>query len=339
MPRKTKMTSITSPEKTAQINPNNLRLRDDFLLYMKSLQRSPGTIAGYKSDLTIFFTYILDYLGNKDFQKVTKRDIIAFQNWMVENDLSPARIRRVKSSMSSMSNYCENILSDDDPDFEGFRSIIRKIENPALTPVREKTVWHDGELEILLEMLLRKEKYDQACFVALAMYGGRRKSELCRFKVDDFSDSRLVCDGALYKSSPILTKGGKYLECYTLANKFKPYLDAWLKYRAENGIDSEWLFPDRDDPSKHIALTTVNSWAVTMSRLTKRDFYFHSLRHYYCSALIRAGIPDNVIVDIVGWASSDMLKIYNDNPKDEQIAKYFKGGEISIPEQKGFNEI
>lgn len=339
MPRKTIQNHITSAEKTARINKNNLRLKDDFLAYLRSVKRSSGTIGGYDNDLLIVFTYIMENLGNKDFQNLTKRDIISIQNWLVSNGNSPSRIRRIKSAISSLSNYCERILADDDPDFDGYRSIVRKIENPALQPVREKTIWNDEELEGLLDTLISREKYEKACFVALAMYGGRRKSELCRFKVSDFDESRITCGGALYKSTPILTKGAKYLECYTLVKRFKPYLDLWMKYREEHGIVSEWLFPRADDYSQHIGTSTANSWAVSLSRLSGRDFYFHSLRHYYCSALIRAGIPDSVIVDIIGWSTAEMLKIYNDNPKDEQIAMYFKDGDISVPTKSGFEEI
>lgn len=339
MPRKTVRKTLTSPEKLAMVNPENLRLKEDFLEYLKSLRRSPGTLAGYNNDLDIVFTYVMEKLGDKDFRKLTKRDIISIQNWLVSNGNSPARIRRIKSAISSLSNYCENILSDDDPDYEGYRAVVRKIENPPLQPVREKTVWEDEELESLLDLLVEKKKYEIACFVALGMYSGRRKSELCRFRVSDFDSGRLVCDGALYKSAPILTKGGKMLECYTLAHKFKPYLDLWLSYRNEKGISGDWLFPDRNNPSDHIQISTVNSWANTLSVMTGRDFYVHALRHFYCSALIRAGIPDSVIVDIVGWSSSEMLKIYDDNPKDDRIGMYFGKDGIVAPQSKSFSDI
>ena len=339
MPRKTTRKSLTSQEKLAMVNTENLRLKEDFLEYLKSLRRSPGTLAGYNNDLDIVFTYIMEKLGNKDFRKLTKRDIISIQNWLVSNGNSPARIRRVKSAISSLSNYCENILSDDDPDYEGYRAVVRKIENPPLQPVREKTVWEDEELENLLDLLVEKKKYEMACFVALGMYGGRRKSELCRFRVSDFDDTRLVCDGALYKSAPILTKGGKMLECYTLAHKFKPYLDLWLSHRNEKGVNGDWLFPDKNNPNQHIQISTINSWANTLSTMTGRDFYVHALRHFYCSALIRAGIPDSVIVDIVGWSSSEMLKIYDDNPKDDRIGMYFTKDGIVAPQSKSFSDI
>ena len=339
MARKTKMNKITSAEKTALINKGNLQLKDEFLTYLRSVGRSEGTINGYDNDLLIVFTYVMENLNNKDFSKITKRELINLQGWLISNGNSSARIRRIKSSISSLSNYCENILSDDDPEFEGYRSIVRKIANPPLQATREKTVWETEELENLLKYLVDHKKYEQACFVALGMYGGRRKAEICRFRVDDFDDSRLVCGGALYKSAPILTKGNKYLECYTLAKRFKPYFDMWMDYREEHGIESEWLFPDKDNPKDHIQITTLNSWTKTFSNITQNNFYFHSLRHYFVSDLAKEGIPDNVVVQIIGWSSADMFNIYNDNSKDDQLAQYFKDGDIFVPDKKSIADI
>lgn len=339
MARKTKMNRITSAEKTALIDKENLRLKDEFLTYLRSVGRSEGTINGYDSDLLIVLTYVMENLGNKDFAKITKRDLINLQGWLISNGNSSARIRRIKSSISSLSNYCENILADDDPDYSGYRSIVKKIENPPLQATREKTIWETEELENLLKYLVDHQKYEQACFVALGMYGGRRKAEICRFRVDDFREDRLICDGALYKSAPILTKGNKYLECYTLAKRFKPYLDLWMDYRKEQGIESEWLFPDKDNNKDHIRVTTLNSWSKTFSKITQNNFYFHSLRHYFVSDLAKEGIPDNVVVQIIGWSSADMFNIYNDNSKDDQLAQYFKNGDIFVPDKKSISDI
>ena len=342
MSRKTIINSITSPELIAQINPDNARLKDDFLEYLKSVQRSPGTIAGYRNDLEIFFVWVLQNAKNKFFVDVSKRDLVAFQNWMInENKNSPSRVRRIKAAISSLSNFVENIL-DDEPEFRGFRSIVRKIENPALQPVREKTVWEDEELEDLLNKLVEKQAYDRACYLALAMYSGRRKSELCRFRVSDFDDDKLVCDGALYKSSPIKTKGrggGKYIACYTLAKKFRPYLQMWLDERERIGLESEWLFPLKANPAEHIGVATANSWANAFTRLSGRDFYAHSIRHYFTTSLARAGIPDGVIQSIVAWESSDMVRLYTDIEADEQIGMYFSNGDISVPDKKGFADM
>lgn len=343
MARKTRMNNLTSPELLAQVNPDNMRLKNDFLDYLRSVQRSPGTIAGYSNDLDIFFVWVLQNARNKPFVNITKRDIVAYQGWLINsNENSSSRVRRLKAAISSLSNYCENILSDDEPEFQNFRSIVRKIENPALQPVREKTIWEDAELEDLLNQLVERKAFDKACYLALAMYSGRRKSELCRFRVSDFDDSRLVCGGALYKSAPIKTKGksgGKYIPCYTLAKKFRPYLKMWLDERARLGIESQWLFPAKDNPAEQMGISTVNSWAETFTRLSGRDFYAHSLRHYFTTSLARAGIPDGVIQSIVAWESSDMVRLYTDIDADEQIGMYFSNGDISVPDKKGFADM
>ena len=58
---------------------------------------------------------------------------------------SSNRIRRVKSVISSMSNFIENIL-DEEEGYEGYRAIIRKIESPVKEEVREKTIFEPEEL-------------------------------------------------------------------------------------------------------------------------------------------------------------------------------------------------
>lgn len=342
MARKTKMNSITTPELLSKVNPDNIQLKNEFLDYLRSIKRSPGTCAGYDSDLQIFFVWVLLHANNKSFVKISKRDLVAYQNWLInENQNSPARVRRLKAAISSLSNFVEAILDEED-EFKGFRSIVRKIENPVLQPVREKTVWEENELEELLRKLTDAEQYEKACYLALAMYSGRRKAELARFKVSDFDDSRLVCDSALYKSMPIKTKGkggGKFIPCYTLAKRFRPYLNNWLNERKEKGVESEWLFPSTSDPKEHVPISTLNSWATSFSRMTGRDFYAHSLRHYFTTYLSREGLPDSVITQIVGWESADMCKLYNDADSEEQIGVYFKNGEISSPEKKSFSDL
>ncbi|MDB7829133.1 tyrosine-type recombinase/integrase [Intestinimonas butyriciproducens] len=332
MPRKTKMNNLTSHELVAEINPENARLKKDFLSYLQSVQRSPGTIKGYENDLDIFFVYCMKNLGNKKFVDVTKRDLVSFQNWLIdENGNSPSRVRRIKAAISSLSNYIENIL-DDEKEFKDFRSIVRKIESPVNQPVREKTVLSDEQLESLLSELTKREQYDKACMLALAMCSGRRKSELVRFKVADFSDDNLVCGGALYKTSEtIRTKGfglGKYIYCYTLAKQFKPYFDNWMKYRNENGIESVWLFPAAGSSDEQLSATTLNSWAITFSNMLGVDFYWHAMRHYFTTHLARSGLPDGVIQEIIGWSSADMVRVYKDLTTEEQLEQYFDGDGI-----------
>lgn len=340
MARKTKRNSITDSESLAAINPENARLISDFMEYLRSTQKSETTIAVYLNDLQIAMVWCLKHNGNKIFTKWTKRDIISFQGWLInENENSPARVRRIKATLSSLSNYIESVCDDE---FPGFRNIIHKVESPVAQPVREKTVLADEQLDGLLEQLSTEGEHEKACMLALAMCSGRRKSELVRFKANYFDDKNIIY-GSLYKTPEMVkTKGrgkGKFLYCYTLVKKFRPYYDAWMQERTEKKIESEWLFPLRSDPSQHMSAQTLNSWAQTFSRLLGVDFYWHCLRHAFCTRLVRAGLPDGVIQDIIGWSSADMLRIYTDIPVDEQLGKYFDENGIKGSQETNISEL
>lgn len=339
MGRKTKMNNITSPELLAQVNPKNMELLDDFVEYLRSVQRSETTIDAYISDLHICFVWSLLNNDNAFYCDWTKRQVMKFQNWLInENGNSPARVRRLRASLSSLGNFVESIL---DEEYPNFRNIINKIEAPVNQPVREKTVLSDEDVQGMLDTLVNDKKYEQACFVALAAYGGRRKAEICRFRVDDFSDDKLVCGGSLWKSSPIKTKGrgmGKMIPCYTIASKFRPYLELWLEYRKENEIDSEWLFPSGDGEGS-IGISQVNSWMKSLSRMTDKDIYAHSFRHYFTTMLSNEGLPDSVIKDIVQWKDISMVGVYIDRDADTTLEMYFDENGIKGTSQKSLADL
>ena len=137
MSRKTKkMTDITK-EQYEQVNEENRNLVTDFLEYCQAVNRSPETINGYTSDLHISMVWIKDNVKNKEFYEINKRDVSKFQNWCIQNGLSSSRIRRLRSALSSLSNYIENMLDDDYPTF---KNIINKIPVPPLSNIRIKTV-------------------------------------------------------------------------------------------------------------------------------------------------------------------------------------------------------
>lgn len=341
MGRKTKQNSITTPELIEQINSDNKRLVKDYLTYLRSINRSDTTIAAYKSDLDIFFVWVLQNANNKFFVDLTKRDLVAYQNWLInDNENSPARVRRLKAVISSLSNYIENILDDEYPNY---RSIVKKIENPVNTPVREKTILDESDCKMLLGKLVEQKEYQKACMFALAMASGRRKSELVRFKVSYFDDENIVY-GSLYRTpEKVKSKGrgkqGKLLHFYVLVKQFKPYFELWMQERDHLGIQSEWLFPDPSDPTQHLNALTLNSWAKTFSAMLGVNFYWHSLRHHYTTYLSERGIPDNVIQEILGWSDISLVSVYRDTDVVAEIGKFFCNGEIVSKESTSISDI
>lgn len=341
MARKTVRHKITSPELIEQINPDNQDLIDGFLEYLVSVGKSPTTIEAYASDLNIAFVWCLTELNNKFFVEWTKRDVQKFQGYLIKHcELNSCRIRRLKACLSSLSNYIENILDDE---FPNFRNIINKIESPPKVAAREKTVFTEEEVDNLLNILTEQNQYKKACVVALAAFSGRRKAELCRFKVSDFNDDHLVCDGALYKSSPIKTKGrgveGKLLNCYTLAKNFKPYFDKWMEYRKENNIKSEWLFYNELNPNERMNTSTIDGWYNEFTKIMGKDFYMHSMRHALVTRFLRAGIPSEIVKDILGWSDISLVSVYSDLEEEESFSKYFGAEGIKKVENKSLNDL
>lgn len=329
MSRHIKQRKISTPELIAQINPKNKQLISEWINYLRSVQRSDGTIKSYNEDLTFIMCWNILYNDNKFFIDWTKRNVISLQTWCVNFGNSPARIRRLKAVLSSLSNYIENMW---DEDYPNFRNIIKKVENPVATPVLKKTVFSDEDIDTLLDILTEKGYYDRACAVALARWSGRRKAELLRFRVSDFAEDKIVCNGALYKSAPIKTKGrgiyGKQLECFTLGKYFKPYLDRWMDYRFSHGIIGEMLFPSPIRRGESISESTLTTWAEDFTKLINKDFYWHSLRHMTVTSFKKAGMPDSVIKSYIGWDSLDMVGLYDDTETSEQLGLFFNGDGI-----------
>lgn len=341
--RTTVYNQISSPEKLEKVNPENIQLGNDFLEYLTSIDRSKTTVSAYKNDLNIFWCWCLEYNKNKFFIDLSKREIAKFQNHCLnEWGWSPARVRRMKATLSSLSNYIENMLDDE---YE-FRPIIRKIESPASCAVRDKTVFEEEQLQMLLDTLVDKKQYDKACMLALAMNNGRRKSELPRMKASYFTEDNIIY-GSLYKTpETVMTKGrgsrGKQLTVYTLKNGFQKYLDLWMKYREENNITSDWLIPKKENGiyiDEQLPITTMDSWAEGFSKILGVPFYWHSLRHFFTTACSRSGLPDDVIKNLVGWQSNDMVSIYKDIDADEQFAQYFGEDGIKQVEQKSLSDM
>lgn len=342
--RKVKKNQICSEEKLKLVNKDNLQLGYDFIDYLSSIDRSPTTIAAYKNDLNIFWVWVYENLDNKFFIDLKKRDIVKFQNYCLnEYQWSPARLRRVKACLSSLSNYIENILDDE---YDDFRPIIKKIESPANVKVMEKTVFKKEQLQYLLDVLVEREEYDKACMLACCMSNGRRKSELPRLKLSYFTEENLLY-GSLYKTpETIKTKGrtskGKQLTVYTLKNSFQKYLDLWVEYRKEHNITSDWLIPKKvngeyiDEP---ITIEVLNRWAEYFTKILEVPFYWHSLRHYFTTLMYESNIPDSVIKDIVGWDSVEMCILYNDQPVDHKFEKYFTEDGIKQVEEGKLTDL
>jgi integrase len=325
-----------------KVNPKNKELFNQWKTYLMSTDKSKGTIDQYFNDLRILAIFLMLNCGNKFIVDLNKRDIIAFQGYSINVwGHSSNRTRRIKSCLSSLCNYVENIMDDLYPDF---RNVVNKIESPSKKPVREKTVLTEQQVQGLLQTLVESKQYQKACVFALAANSGARLNELLRFKVSFFKEEYLQ-NNAYYKTPvKIRIKGrgrnGSEKNKYILKNGFQEYFDLWMEERERLGITSDELFVTRKAEEWIPASdTTLQSWKTTFTKLLGVDFYFHSLRHYLTTKLRANNIPDKIIKEFFGWESIDMIEIYDDNEAEDDFSKFFTSEGVKKVENKSLDSL
>jgi len=349
MARATVHNTIVNEEDWKLVNLDNKYLLNEFIEYCESTDKSALTVLNYKSDIRICFTWNLHSNDNMSFIDFTKRTFMKYQNYMLNTlNLSPNRIRRLRSSLSSMANFIENML-DDIPKYQHYRNIVNRVPAPNKEEVREKTILSDEQVQLLLDYLVEHKQYAKSCALALAWASGSRKSEILRLKISFFTDDNIIY-GSLYKTpEKIKTKGrsrklGKQLNKYIIVDKFKPYFDLWMKQRKELEIDDKSLddvlfVSKRKEVWSPMKISTLDSWADAFTKFLGVDFYFHCLRHNFCTGLSKANIPALVIKEIVGWESVEMVNLYDDTNVDDKLSDYFDENGIKKIKKKTLEDL
>lgn len=343
MTRKTVYNNLVTEELIQQINQENKELVNEFLEYLSSIGRSKETIWQYQHDLNAFFCWYITNGKNKYFIDLKKREVIKFQGYLLnECGMSSARIRRIRSALSSLSNYISNFLDEDYPDF---RNIINKIEAPTLQPVREKTILSINKVEEVCEKLLNEGKTQLSAFLSVAIYSGLRKQELTRLLYEDFTTKKNIVYNSFYKTSPIKLKGNRdKKESKMIWNKCDKYLLAWLDYREKNDIQCEYLFCRKvGNQYKQLIVPTVNSFIATLNNYFDCIVYAHSFRHLYSTYLLESGIPAEVVQMLLSHNDvSTTLKFYDDRDKNEALGNledFFSGKVDKIENNKSLNNL
>lgn len=318
MGRKTFRKQIVTEETLKNINSDNKMLQDQFLEY-KNLTASPTTIRGYSSDLDIFFSYLYLEQGNKFFVDLKKFDFIkAFSYFSEELQFGSARKNRMRSTLSSLSIFIESVMDDSFPDFKNL--VLKAIPSAPKSPDREKTVLTDEEVEGIISHF-EKEDLQIACWVALAAGSGARVSELMRIDMDTIENSKDVFNGIFLETPPIKSKGrgknGKSYPKYIIKSIFSPIYEKWLKEREkilkEKGIEEDHRSIFLKQNGEAFTKSVLEGWNKKIEDFVGKPTYNHMFRHFTTSYMVRKGIPQNVIVSLINWASPSMLALYDDN--------------------------
>lgn len=315
MGRATYRKIITSPELIKQINPQNIKLMERFLNNFGT-KRSPNSVTNYRSNLRMFFCWNVLENDNEFFIDIKKYQLMDFFDYGVtELQWHSQRYSQFHSCLSSFSAWIERMY---DEKYPNFRNLLPKIEKPVKSVIRQKSVFTKAELDDLMLLLGRENKIQEQCLLALMMATGARLSELGRFTVPMIENSSLVFDDLFLETDPMQVKGmgtdGKHIERYIIKDMFMPYYNKWLPERAKimNNFNQQHdsLFITRTGTVARVS--TFRGWIENWNEYTSKPFYAHSMRHFWTTYLLGAGLEKELVQDLQKWSSDTLVSIYND---------------------------
>lgn len=316
MARKTFKKIITSEDKIKKINPKNKSLVKMFLNNLKK-NHSAGTVKVYQSNFNIFFVWNMENNENKFFCDLRKIELNEFFDYCAsELKYNSARYSNMHSSLSSLSNFIENMLDDEYP---AFRNIVKKIDKLPSTKVRKKTVFREETVDEFLNKLKKEKRYQEACYIALVISCGARFSELLRISTDLIDEKHTVINGLFLETTEeIKTKGrgqnGKMLKKYIIKDIFLPYYHLWLPEREkilkEKGLEHNSIFLKKNGEPATPAV--VRNWIKRWEDELEENVYIHGFRHYWTTWLSNKNVSPALIQSLQGWESADMVNLYDD---------------------------
>lgn len=316
--RKTFRKIITSEELIESINPQNKKLMERFLKNFAT-KRSPKSVTVYKSNLQIFFCWNVENNDNLFFVDFKKYMLLDFFDYCcTELKWASARYSQMHSCLSSFSTFIEDIY---DEQYPNFRNLLPKIEKLPKESVRKKSIFTKEELDGLMTKLGEENRIQEQCLLALMMSSGSRASELGRFTTDIIDENNTAFEDLFLETTEeVRVKGrgvnGKSLIRYILKDTFLPYYQKWLPIRErimeENNQSHNHIFITRT--GEPATIMTFRGWVERWNDYVEKPFYIHSIRHWYTTFLVaHIGLEQELVQDIIGWTSSDMVKIYNDS--------------------------
>lgn len=254
------------------VNQENKLILEDYILEMKANNRSEKTIYQYTADIKMFYCYIHDFVKNKSILELKKRDFRRFFLALQDNGASSARINRVQCSLRNMLEFVTN----DDDEYEDYEiNAMKGIKGLQKEEVREIYFLTDQQIQIIVDYLISKEKYQQALYLTISYESAGRRNEVFQIKKEGFLDNN--------KTNEVVGKRAKKFRLIYF-NKSREIAKMYLEQRGEDDIESMWVVGKGENkrPAKY---ETLYNWTVSFRKILFKltgeqiDFNPHSYRH------------------------------------------------------------
>lgn len=261
---------------------------NDFISYLQlEKDASKHTIESYRRDLLDFLSTV-----NKPIEKITEDDIRKYLHKLNNMQYKKSTIYRKLCALKTFFNYLVKVK----------KLIPKSPANEVKINVKEKRLPKYLEQEDVRKLIDEAKKRNiKTRLIVELLYGlGARVSEIVKLKVEDIDFENqfvsIVGKGNKERHNPI------HKEC----------LDLLRVYLEMSGIKSGYIFPQKDNPDKHMNRESVTTLIKRLAKSAGIEYNVnsHALRHSYATHLLEHGCDISVVQELLGHENINTTKIY-----------------------------
>lgn len=308
------------------VSEENRELFEDYMLELESQNKAVKTIYQYKADIRGLLCWLEREKKNKYILDLKRKDFRNFFLMLQRAGTSPARINRVQSSIRNLLEYA--CISED---YEGYEvNQMQHIRGLQKEPVREIVFLTDQQVNILIDELLKRKKFQKALFVSLAYDSAARRNELAQVKKEGFLENN--------QTNTVIGKRGKKFKLLYF-KRTKIIFKLLLQQRGDDDIDSLWVTGKGENkrPLSYEALYDfVDEFRNILKERTGEEILLnaHSFRHsalqnygdgshHTLSEMGKDGFDIHVLQAIAHHNSSSTTEGYLKDSSQERLAEAF----------------
>lgn len=278
-----------------------MNLLADFSEYLISLDRSPATVRGYLTDLSVFSRWLA-----RDLTTLGPADVREYRASLLKAGAAAQTVNRKLAAIAAFGNWAaQNKILPGNPALN-----IKSVETVSLAPK-----WLDKKQRNALVQAMKDDlqkariryprlwllRLRDAVVVTLLLNTGLRVSEVSNLRVSDI---------LMTERKAALTvragKGGKQ-RSVPINSEARRLLDEWISIRPDSG--NEILFLGQRGEKMQ-----VRSVQLAVSRLADlaglKGVTPHICRHTFAKSLLDNGVTLEKVAALLGHESLDTTRLY-----------------------------
>lgn len=295
--RAPKLPEVTD-EMWEKVNEDYRMLVDEYLTVQN---HSPQTKKQYKSGLRQFGWFMYDSMNNKPLYKVTKRDFLRYISYLRDvRKLSSSALNFKKACVSSLCNYIENVVADEDDNYKQFRNFTRGLPPIPKNRVYDKVKVTYEEYQEMMKALESDENWLGMAWLATAFRVGARRAEIIQFRTEILDYP--IPEGQNYVLSHVVRGKGKSTDGKPLQYMIPlDVLEYWKKWINSRGYESEYVFTTKyKGEIKPLSVTWADYFcSEVLSPILGRRINVHIFKNSCITFLLESGVDINLVSKFV----------------------------------------